>query len=105
MCARYDLVIAQEIYERAFKTVRLPKWNFPPRYNVAPTDQVPIVRIDPGDGHRELVLARWGLIPSWMKEKPKFPAHQRSSRDGAREAAISRGVRAAALPHPGDRLL
>lgn len=73
MCARYDLVIAQEIYARAFKTVRLPKWNFPPRYNVAPTDQIPIVRIDPRDGERELVMARWGLIPGWMKEKPKAP--------------------------------
>lgn len=47
MCARYDLVIEQALYERAFKTARLPKWNFPPRYNVAPTDQVPIVRVDP----------------------------------------------------------
>ena len=58
MCARYDLVIAQEIYERAFKTVRLPQSNFPPRYNIAPTDQVPIVRIDPRDGMREVVVAR-----------------------------------------------
>ncbi|MCJ7787894.1 MAG: SOS response-associated peptidase, partial [Methyloceanibacter sp.] len=73
MCARYDLVIAQEIYERAFKTVRLPQSNFPPRYNIAPTDQVPIVRIDPRDGMRVVVMARWGLIPGWMKEKPKVP--------------------------------
>lgn len=26
-----------------------------------------------GDGERELVMARWGLIPFWMKEKPKVP--------------------------------
>ena len=47
--------------------------NFPLRYNVAPTDQIPIVRIDPRDGKREVVMARWGLIPFWMKEKPKVP--------------------------------
>ncbi|MEX2165910.1 MAG: SOS response-associated peptidase [Methyloceanibacter sp.] len=73
MCARYDLVIAQEIYARAFKAVRLPQSNFPPRYNIAPTDQIPIVRIAPRDGQREVVMARWGLIPGWMKEKPKAP--------------------------------
>ena len=42
-------------------------------YNVAPTDQIPIVRIDPRDGERELTMARWGLIPFWMKDKPKVP--------------------------------
>jgi putative SOS response-associated peptidase YedK len=31
------------------------------------------VRIDPRDGMREVVMARWGLIPFWMKEKPKVP--------------------------------
>ena len=58
---------------RLFKAQRLPKSNFPLRYNVAPTDQIPIVRIDPRDGEREVVMARWGLIPFWMKEKPKVP--------------------------------
>lgn len=47
--------------------------KLPTVYNIAPTDQIPIVRIDPRDGERELVLARWGLIPFWMKEKPKVP--------------------------------
>ena len=50
-----------------------PKSNFPRRYNIAPTDQIPIVRIDPRDGTGELAMARWGLIPFWMKEKPKVP--------------------------------
>jgi putative SOS response-associated peptidase YedK len=34
---------------------------------------VPSPRIDPRDGEREVVFARWGLIPFWMKEKPKVP--------------------------------
>ncbi len=105
MCARYDLVIAQEIYERAFKAVRLPQSNFPPRYNIAPTDQVPIVRIDPRDGIREVVMARWGLIPGLDEGEAQGAAHQRPRRDGSREAFVPRGVRAPALPHPGDRLL
>ena len=73
MCGRFDNLIARDAYRGLFKADRLPKSNFPLRYNVAPTDQIPIVRIDPRDGEREVVMARWGLIPFWMKEKPKVP--------------------------------
>jgi putative SOS response-associated peptidase YedK len=73
MCGRYDNLIAREAYRALYKALRLPESNFPPRYNIAPTDQIPIVRVDPRDGMRELTMARWGLIPFWMKEKPKVP--------------------------------
>ena len=66
MCGRYDNLIPRDAYSALFRAVRIPRSNFPPRYNVAPTDQIPIVRIDPRDGARELVMARWGLIPFWM---------------------------------------
>ena len=73
MCGRYDNLIAREAYRRMFRVERLPQSNFPPRYNVAPTDQIPIVRVDPRDKARELTMVRWGLIPFWMKEKPRVP--------------------------------
>ena len=73
MCGRYDNLIAREAYRRLFKAERLPASNFPPRYNVAPTDQIPIVRIDLRDGIRELTMARWGLVPFWMTAIPKLP--------------------------------
>jgi putative SOS response-associated peptidase YedK len=73
MCGRYDNLIAREAYRALFKATRLPQSNFPPRYNIAPTDQIPIVRVDPRDGEREVAMARWGLIPFWMKERPKVP--------------------------------
>jgi putative SOS response-associated peptidase YedK len=76
MCGRYDTLIAREAYRSMFKAMRLPNWNFPPRYNVAPTDKVPIVRIDPRDGTREMALARWGLVPFWMKEFAEDSTHQ-----------------------------
>src|ERR1043165_7042844 len=41
--------------------------NFPPSWNVAPTDSLPIVRYDPKSGHRTLDLKRWGLVPYWAK--------------------------------------
>ena len=66
MCGRYDNLIPRDAYSALFRAVRGS--NFPPRYNVAPTDQIPIIRIDPRDGERELTMARWG----------KSPAHQRA---------------------------
>ena len=41
-----------------------------PRYNVAPSQQVPVVRLDK-NGQRELAMLRWGLIPSWASD-PKI---------------------------------
>jgi len=73
MCGRYDNLIARDAYRGPFKAQRIAQSNFPPRYNIAPTDQIPIARVDPRDGEREVVMARWGLIPFWMKEKPKVP--------------------------------
>ena len=42
----------------------------PPRWNVAPSQRMPIVRMSDA-GFRELAIARWGLVPSWAKEMPK----------------------------------
>jgi putative SOS response-associated peptidase YedK len=57
MCGRYDLnSVPREVYRKLFGAERLPESNHPPRFNVAPTDQVPIVRVDPRDGVRELTM-------------------------------------------------
>lgn len=45
--------------------------NFPPRYNIAPTQPVPVVR--PNDGGRQFILMRWGFIPGWVKDLRDFP--------------------------------
>ena len=42
--------------------------NFPPSWNVAPTDSLPVVRYDRKAGQRSLDLLRWGLIPYWAKD-------------------------------------
>jgi putative SOS response-associated peptidase YedK len=38
---------------------------FEARYNIAPTQDVLVVRADPADGRRAAAMLRWGLIPSW----------------------------------------
>lgn len=44
--------------------------NFPPRYNVAPTQPIPVVISE--NGARRFRLMRWGLLPSWVKDPRKF---------------------------------
>ncbi len=43
---------------------------FTARFNIAPTQPVAVVRLDPqsDEPRRELVWLRWGLIPSWAKD-------------------------------------
>lgn len=48
-----------------------PSPNFPPNWNAAPTQSLPIVRVDPGDAARSLDLARWGMIPHWWDKPAK----------------------------------
>ncbi|MBV8774259.1 MAG: SOS response-associated peptidase [Deltaproteobacteria bacterium] len=45
-----------------------PTPNFPPSWNVAPTDSLPMVRYNAKAEHRTLDLMRYGLIPYWAKD-------------------------------------
>jgi putative SOS response-associated peptidase YedK len=42
--------------------------DWSPRYNIAPTQRIPVIRQNPKEPIRELSLVRWGLIPSWAKD-------------------------------------
>ena len=66
MCGRYTLTTPLEGLREVFLFEGAP--NLAPRYNIAPTQEVPAVRLGPEDGKRHLVPLRWGLIPSWAKE-------------------------------------
>jgi putative SOS response-associated peptidase YedK len=46
--------------------------NFPPRYNIAPTQPVAVVRLN-REGERQFRLMRWGLLPSFVKDPKQFP--------------------------------
>jgi putative SOS response-associated peptidase YedK len=65
MCGRYALHSSPEVIALQFGLQSTPSW--PPRYNIAPTQLAPIVRMT-GPGRREMAIARWGLIPSWAKD-------------------------------------
>ena len=68
MCGRYCITTAPEAIRALFRYPERP--NFPPRYNVAPTQPVPVMRIV--EGGRHFALMRWGLIPAWVKDPKGF---------------------------------
>jgi putative SOS response-associated peptidase YedK len=70
MCGRYVSPDDAAI-EREFNLVRT-EWEFPASFNVAPTQEVPIVRVNEA-GERTGTRVHWGLIPFWAKGiQPKY---------------------------------
>ena len=65
MCGRFTLTAPPEAVKTFFGAEEAHA--APPRYNIAPTQPILIAREDQ-PGVRRLVLARWGLIPGWVKD-------------------------------------
>ena len=67
MCGRYEVHSPVEELAREFDAVlRADPAQLPPRYNIAPSLKVPVVRVRKGE--RELASLSWGLLPSWSKK-------------------------------------
>jgi len=67
MCGRYRLSRRKQLVEEYFDSVsNEEEWS--PRYNIAPTQPVPVIRQNPKEPVRELSLMHWGLVPSWAKD-------------------------------------
>ncbi len=65
MCGRFTLYASNDEIARLLDLAQAPA--IPPRYNVAPTQQVFAARVDPA-GQREPVFLKWGLIASWADD-------------------------------------
>jgi putative SOS response-associated peptidase YedK len=68
MCGRYVILSPPEAMRQVFGYAEQP--NFPPRYNIAPTQPVPVVILE--NDARRFRLMRWGLIPAWVKDPRQF---------------------------------
>lgn len=68
MCGRYSFTLPPEAIREIFRV--MTNLNLRPRYNIAPTDEVPVIGRNE-DGQRALKMFRWGLIPRWSKAMPK----------------------------------
>ena len=66
MCGRYRLTAKERYLRDHFGLDEDLSWA--PRWNIAPTQPVPIVRQHPKEPKRTFGLVRWGLIPYWAKD-------------------------------------
>ncbi len=88
MCSRYNLTSSPEAVRALFRLTGID--SFPPRYNIAPTQPVAIVRMTP-DAQRELRLVRWGLIPGWVKDPRKIRLMINARAESVTDKASFRG--------------
>jgi putative SOS response-associated peptidase YedK len=65
MCGRFVIDLSPDLVAGFFGLAAVP--DLPPRYTVAPTQSVPVIR-EASDGSRRLTMMRWGLVPSWAKD-------------------------------------
>ncbi|HVV41720.1 MAG TPA: SOS response-associated peptidase [Nitrobacter sp.] len=68
MCGRYVILSPPAALRALFGYPEQP--NAPPRYNVAPTQPVPVVLVE--NGGRHFRLMRWGFLPAWVKDPRTF---------------------------------
>lgn len=100
MCGRYFLHSTADKLTRLFGEMPMPLLE--PRYNIAPTQPVPIVRQD-ARGRREMVLVRWGLIPSWSKgPDPRFSMINARAETAAQKPAYRSAFRYRRCLVPAD---
>lgn len=67
MCGRYRLSRRKQIIEEHFDVADWQdEWS--PRYNIAPTQPVPVIRQHPAEPVRQISVMKWGLIPHWAKD-------------------------------------
>jgi putative SOS response-associated peptidase YedK len=102
MCGRAKLETDVSKIKIAFRIPpEYPTPNFSPSWNVAPTDNLPIVRYDAKAGSRTLDLMRWGLVPYWAKDIKILC----DGRDRRHEAGFPRGLPASPMHRAGRQLL
>ena len=68
MCGRFVITSPPAALRQIFGYIEQP--NFPPRFNIAPTQPIPVVILE--NGGRHFRLMRWGLVPPWVKDPRKF---------------------------------
>lgn len=89
MCSRYSLTSPPEAVRAYFAYRETP--NFPARYNVAPTQPVPVVCLDQA-GKRSFRMMRWGLLPPFVKDQKSSPTLINARSEGITEKPAFRNA-------------
>lgn len=99
MCGRYWLAAPPSEVARLFGID--VRDNFPPRYNIAPTQPVAIIR-QSEMRRREYALARWGFIPEWRKEPETKPLINARSETAAEKPSFRNAYKRRRCLLPAD---
>jgi putative SOS response-associated peptidase YedK len=97
MCGRFTLRAKLNRLLQQFHAETLEEFELAPRFNIAPTQDVVVVRAS--DHGRELTMMRWGLMVERCEEWTA--THQRTIRDCCREARVPAGVQSPPLLDSG----
>ncbi len=93
MCGRLALTLPPDAVRAYFSYIEQP--NFPPRFNIAPTQPVPILRLERdalGGKHRRFSLLRWSFTPAFVKDPKDFPLIINARSETALEKASFRNA-------------
>lgn len=88
MCGRFLLTATPEEISALFGYLD-GEW-FPPRYNIAPTQPIAIVRAV--GGARRFALVRWGLVPGWVENPREFSVLINARAESLAEKASFKGA-------------
>ena len=83
MCGRYTLrkpgLLKKQVFQTDFE--EFSELKIEPRWNVAPSQMVPVIKYDRKQERIVPTMARWGFVPSWERGKPKFrPSNARDDK-------------------------
>jgi putative SOS response-associated peptidase YedK len=85
MCGRFGFTTPEKITKRYYVSDPIPGLKLQPRYNIAPSQSVPVITND----HR-LTLMHWGLIPHWAREGIRVHPQINARAEGISEKATFR---------------
>ena len=68
MCGRVTQTDPSRVVRELSITGQIPVLDMEPRFNIAPSERVPVVRVFSGREGRRLHLLRWGLVPSFARD-------------------------------------
>jgi len=68
MCGRYRLTAKERYIAEHFDLKEEGEVQWSPRYNIAPTQEIAVIRQGAHEPRRYFCLMRWGLVPYWAKD-------------------------------------
>ena len=68
MCGRYRRTTREEELARIYRIPIPAQPDLPISYNIAPSQPVLAIRLNPETEHRSLDTLQWGLVPYWSKD-------------------------------------